>query len=238
MGVMGKCLPLMLAGILVALPQAKAADDRTGVLVGVDARAKSWYGYAGVTQHFGQHPYGDGIIARVVGFGGQYSYRTTAVAQGRIDSDYSAVEALVGYQKVYSALTLRAYAGAEYEGHDLSPSNSFDGNSGSHFGAKFRIDAETDFAAPNYGNLIATYGTARDRYWVRARAGRDFSGFVVGPELLATGDRYAHEERYGVFLNVRRLLPVGLSFSVGQARTPASSASVTPYATAEFSMTF
>lgn len=238
MGVMSKLLPLAMAGFLIGLPQAKASDDRTGILIGVDARQNSWYGYAGVTQHFGKNVYDDGVIGRLVGFGGQYSYTSPAVAQGRVDADYSALEALVGYQKVLPAVTLRFYAGAEYEGNSLSPANPYDGNSGQHYGAKVRFDAETDFAAPNYGNLIATYGTARDRYWIRARGGRDFSGFVVGPELMATGDVYAHEERYGAFLYVRRLLPVALTFSVGQARTPANSASVTGYATAEFSMSF
>ena len=60
----------------------------------------------------------------------------------------------------------------------------------------------------------------------------------LGPEILATGDHYAHEERYGVFVNVRHFLPALLSISAGQARTPAGSAGVTPYATMEFSMTF
>ena len=101
-----------------------------------------------------------------------------------------------------------------------------------------QVCAEDNTDSGNYYNLIATYGTARDRYWVRARGGRDFSGFVVGPEIIATGDRYVHEERYGVFVNVRRLLPAMLSISAGQARSPANSAYVTPYATAEFSMTF
>lgn len=231
-------LPLFLAGSLLAMPQAQAEGDKTGVLVGVDARQNSWYGYAGVTQHFGEHAYGDGIIGRLVGFSGQYRYASNVASQGGIDGDYTALEALLGYQKVFTAFTLRGYAGLDYEGHQLSPANPFDGNSGGHVGGKVRVDIESDFAMPNYFNLIGTYGSARDRYWVRGRAGRDFSGFVVGPELMATGDRYAHEERYGVFVNVRQFLPAMLSISAGQARTPANSASVTPYATMEFSMAF
>lgn len=231
-------LSLLLASSLLATSQVRADGDRTGVLVGVDARQHSWYGYAGVTQHFGENAYGDGVIGRLVGFSGQYRYSSTISSQGWVDGDYTGLEALVGYQKVFTALTLRGYAGLDYEGHQLSPSNQYDGNSGGHVGGKVRVDLETDFAMPNYFNLIATYGTARDRYWVRGRAGHDFSGFVVGPELIATGDHYAHEERYGVFVNVRRMLPAMLSISVGQARSPANSAYVTPYATAEFSMTF
>jgi len=231
-------LPLLLAGSLLAGPQAHAEGDKTGILVGVDARQHSWYSYAGVTRHFGEHAYGDGVIGRLVGFSGQYRYSSSVASQGWIDGDYTGLEALLGYQKVFTALTVRGYAGIDYEGHQLSPANSCDGNSGGHVGGKVRLDLESDFAMPNYYNLIATYGTARDRYWVRARGGRDFSGFVVGPEIIATGDRYVHEERYGVFVNVRRLLPAMLSISAGQARSPANSAYVTPYATAEFSMTF
>jgi len=230
-------LPLLLAGSLLGA-QAQAEGDKTGILVGVDARQHSWYSYAGVTQHFGEHAYGDGLIARVVGFSGQYRYASTVASQGRVDGDYTGLEAMLGYQKVFTAFTLRGYAGLDYEGHQLSPANRFDGNSGGHVGGKVRLDVESDFAMPNYVNLIATYSSARDRYWVRARGGRDFSGFVVGPEILATGDHYAHEERYGVFVNVRHFLPALLSISAGQARTPAGSAGVTPYATMEFSMTF
>lgn len=80
--------------------------------------------------------------------------------------------AMLGYQKVFTAFTLRGYAGLDYEGHRLSPANRFDGNSGGHVGGKVRLDVESDFAMPNYVNLIATYSSARDRYWVRARGGR------------------------------------------------------------------
>lgn len=232
-------LPLLAAGcILGASGLVQAEEKKTGILVGVDAREKLSYGYLGLTHHFGNHLLDDGLIARVVGFGGQYKYSSAAVAGGRVKADYTSLEALVGYQKVFTAVTLRGYVGAEYEGHDLSPDNVYDGNRGDHFGAKFRGEIETDFAAPNYANLIATYGTARDRYWVRARAGRDFSGYVVGPEVTAGGDRQSHEERLGVFVNFRTLLPAMLSISAGQAKSGKNSAGYTPYVTAEFSTVF
>lgn len=232
-------VPLLLTGCLLGAPALVAAEEaRTGVLVGVDAREKSSYGYLGLTHHFGKHLLDDGIVGRLVAFGGQYKYSSTGVAGGQVKADYTSLEVLLGYQKVFTAFALRAYAGAEYEGHDLSPNNPFDGNRGDHFGAKFRGDIETDFAAPNYGNLIATYGTARDRYWVRGRAGRDFSGYVVGPEIILTGDRLADEQRIGAFLNFRTLLPALLSISAGQAKTEKTSAGYTPYLTMEFSTTF
>lgn len=232
-------VPLLLAGSLLGAPGLVGAEETlTGVLAGVDARENSTYGYLGLTRHFGPHLLGDGIIGRLVGFGGRYKYSSTGVAGGQVKADYTSLEVLLGYQKVFTAFSLRAYAGAEYEGHDLSPNNTFDDNRGDHVGAKFRGEFETDFAAPNYGNLIATYGTARDRYWVRGRAGRDFSGYVVGPEMILTGDRLADEQRIGVFLNFRTLLPALLSVSAGQARTEKSSGGYTPYLTLELSTTF
>lgn len=229
---------ILCATALLGVSQARAEGDKTTALVGVDSRENSWYSYAGLTHHFGDNAYGDGIIGRLVGFGGDYDYRSTAVPQNRVDTDYTALEALVGYQKVYDTVTLRGYLGLDYERHKQSPDNQYDGNRGTHTGAKVRFDVESDFAQPNYYNLIATYGSARDRYWLRGRAGHDFSGFVVGPEIIATGDRYMSEERYGVFLNVRRMLPAMLSLSAGQARTPDRSAGTTPYVTVELTLTF
>lgn len=232
-------LPLLLASSLLLTPGlVRAEETKTGVLVGVDAREKSAYGYLGLTHHFGKHVLDDGFIARAVAFGGKYKYSSAAVAGGEVKGDYTAVEALFGYQKVLTAVTLRGYVGAEYEGNDLSPENTYDRNRGDHFGAKVRGEIETDFAAPYYGNLIATYSTARDRYWVRGRAGRDFSGYVVGPEILLSGDRQADEQRLGVFLNFRTLLPALLSISAGQAKTERTSAGYTPYVAMELSATF
>lgn len=228
----------ILAGCILGATAQVRADDRTGVLVGVDARENSYYGYAGLTRHFGENPFGDGVIGRAVVYGGEYQYSTTAVTGGQVRSDFAAVELLAGYQKVFTSFTLRGYAGAEYERHQLSPDNVFDSNRGDAFGAKVRADIETDFALPYYGNLIATYGSARERYWVRARGGWDFSGFVVGPEVIATGDKLAHEERAGVFMNVRAIAPSLVSVSAGWARTPSTSAGTTPYVTLEFSTTF
>lgn len=233
-----KIVSLMIAGVMLGSSGLSSAEGLNGVLVGVDARENSYYGYAGVTHHFGPNVLGDGIISRFVGYGGQYNYSSTAVAGGRVDADYSAFEALLGYQKVFDAFALRGYLGAEYEGHHLSPNNIYDSNRGDHFGGKLRAEFETDFAAPNYAAVIATYGTARDRYWVRARAGRDFSGYVVGPEIIGTGDRLASEGRLGVFLNVRTLLPAMLSVSAGVAKTEKNSAGETPYVTMEFSTNF
>ncbi|MGE5470533.1 MAG: cellulose biosynthesis protein BcsS [Bacteroidota bacterium] len=231
-------MPLLLAGSILAFSASSRADDMSGVLVGIDARENSSYGYLGVTHHFGQNILGDGVIGRVVGFAGKYEYLTPAVVGGEVKADYSALEVLAGYQKTFDAFTLRGYLGAEYEGNHLSPDNQFDRNRGDHWGAKVRGEFETDFAAPNYANVIATYSTARDRYWVRARAGRDFSGYVVGPEIIATGDRMFNEERLGVFVNFRNLLPALLSVSAGEARTDGNSTGHTPYVTMEVSTTF
>ncbi len=169
---------------------------------------------------------------------GRYKYDSTAVSSGHVNGDYKAFEALVGYKKNFDSFVLLSYIGAEFEEHDLSPKNIADRNRGNHWGGKARVDLETNFSSQNYGNLIATYGTARDRYWVRARGGRDFSGYVVGPEIIATGDREAHEERIGAFLNFRNFLPAYLSVSAGQAKSPKTSAGYTPYITMEYSTTF
>ena len=232
-------LPLLAAGLILgASSLARAEEGKSSVLVGVDGRENSTYGYVGMTHHFGTNALGDGIIGRAVAYGGDYEYTTNAVVGNRVKADFSAAEVLVGYQKVFTGFTLRGYLGAEYEGHQLSPNNPYDHTRGDSWGAKVRGEFETDFAAPNYANVIATYGSATERYWLRGRVGRDFSGYVVGPEVIATGNRAASEGRVGVFLNFRNLLPSLLSISAGQAKTSPRSAGYTPYFNVEYTYTF
>ncbi len=123
----------------------------------------SWYGYAGVTSSSASTPTVTASLPAWSASAASYRYASTVASQGRVDGDYTGLEAMLGYQKVhglYPAWLCRS----RLRGASLSPANRFDGNSGGHVGGKVRLDAESDFAMPNYVNLIATYSSARDRY--------------------------------------------------------------------------
>lgn len=231
-------LALTLAAGFIGVTPSALADGMSAVLAGIDARESSTYAYIGVSHHFGDNPQGDGVVSRVFGYYGDYKYSTELGGIGTVKAEFSAFEALLGYRKVTDNVVMHAYLGPEYEGSHLSPDNPDDGNRGDHYGVKFRADVETSYLSPNYANLIATYGTARDRYWVRGRAGRDFSGYVIGPEILASGDQHSQEKRIGVFVNINTLLPAFISLSAGHAITESRSAGHTPYMSMEVSTIF
>ena len=217
---------------------AQDMSNDTVLFAGVDAREKAHYPYLGVIHHFSGDTLASGFLARIVGYQVQYEYDTTAVPSGSVDGDASLLEIMGGYQKVYESFTLRGYSGLDYEYHDLSPNNRFDANSGSHVGGKIQGEFETDFFAPNYVGVIATYGSAVDRYWARARAGRVFHGIVVGPEVLTKGDREYNEQRIGAFLLFRNLAPALLTVSAGAADAGDSRGGHSPYISVEVSTTF
>lgn len=217
---------------------ANAGDMATTVIGGGDSRDQSSNYYAGVIHNFNGDMLSNGVLVRVVGLGSNYNYTSTAVAGGKVDGRVDRLEALVGYQKVTDTYALRWYVGLDYENHNLSPDNSFDSNRGTHTGAKVRGEYETDLATPNYLGLMASYGSANARYWASARAGRDFNGYVVGPEAVVLGDREYRENRLGVFLTFRKNLPFLFTVSAGSTNSPAIRAGVVPYVAIELLTTF
>lgn len=217
-----------------------AGDMGGGTVVfgGVDSREKAYYPYVGIIRNFSGDILSSGFLGRLVGFDSHYKYSTNTVSGGTVEGEAESLEALVGYQMVTESYALRGYVGLDYENHHLSPDNTFDSNRGTHFGYKVRGEFETDFAAQNYVGLMASYGSATERYWVRARAGRDLGGYVVGPEAMLTGNREYDEQRIGAFLIFRNILPALFTVSAGYSDSGNAHAGVGPYVSMELSTTF
>lgn len=187
-------------GDTILLGGANTSGDETGYL------------WLGVIHHFNGDILSDGLVARTMVFHSNYEYDTV---NNKTDASADGVNLLLGYQKVMNSFSAIGYLGLEYEDHGFSPDNKFDDNRGGDAGVRARVDLETHFSSPNYGGLIASYGTAKDRYFSRLRGGREFSGLVVGPEAVFMGDQGYNEQRFGVFVTARTLLPVLFSTSIG-----------------------
>jgi len=210
----------------------------TILFAGGDIRENTSYPYVGVIHHFSGDILADGFLVRATAYQANYEYDSAAVVGGEVDGRADGADLMIGYQKVMDSFALRGYIGIDYEDHDLSPDNIFDSNRGSDTGVKVQVELETDYASPNYVSLIASHGSAKDRYWARFRAGRDFSGYVVGPEVLFTGDDEYDENRIGAFVTVRKLLPVSLSISAGHSNTDGNRGGNSAYLNFEISRTF
>lgn len=176
------------------------AQDSTIVFGGADGREKSYYGYLGLLHHVNPDIAGEGALVRVFGLYGEYDYKSAVVPRGDVDADMVAGDVMLGYQWTVDKGVLRGFAGLDYEDHDLSPNNRYDSNRGSDLGVKFQGEFETDYLSQYYAGVIGSYGTAKERYWLRARGGYNFGGYIVGPEGVLTGDQEYDEQRIGAFL--------------------------------------
>lgn len=223
-----------------AAPATPIKIYSTVLFGGFDARRDSYYGYGGVVSALNGNIATDGFLVRVLGLYNPYKYSSTAVAGGNVDGKETAFEAMLGYQKYFPGLTVRLYAGLDYEGHRLSPSNPFDRNEGDHWGVHVRGELDAPYFAKWYYNLHGSYGSATERYWVRGRAGYNFSGIIVGPEGLVTGNWVTKEQRVGAFLIFRnpQLLPFEVSFSGGYSNTDEIRGGKSAYGTVELSVAF
>ncbi len=222
---------------------AAQAQSSTLGFAGVDARERSYYGYVGVRHHFSGDMTTDGFLLRAVGLYGAYDYDSTAVAGGEVDADVISGDAEIGYQKIFGGVALRAYAGVEYEDHDLSPNNSFDSNEGSDVGVRLQGEIETDFFSPYYGNLIVSYGGAKERLWARLRGGYNLDGYIFGPEAQVSNNEESTDRRLGAFVMVPLLAqtgvgPLGLSVSAGYSDTSDRRGGASPYGNLELAIGF
>lgn len=221
-----------------ALTANAYAQDSTLLFAGVDGREKSWYSYVGARHHFSGDLTSDGFLLRAFALYGQYDYTSNAVAGGKVDGDVVGFDTMLGYQKRLESIYLRGYVGLDYEDHDLSPDNVFDSNRGSDFGVKVQGEIETDLRSPYYGALIASYGSAKERYWARLRGGYNLNGYIVGPEGLATGNDESSEQRLGAFLMLTNLGPVGLTVSTGYSDVDDNRGGGSLYGTLELTTSF
>lgn len=234
----------ILAGSLYLAPAAYAADATAAstpsnvAFVGGDVTEDSWYPYIGLIHHFSGSLTNDGWLFQAFGFYSPYEYTTNAVPGGKVNGDAAAFDVMIGYQKVLSQFTLRGYTGPEFENDELSPNNTFDHTRGSDAGVKVQGEIETNYDTPFYGDLIGNYGTAKDRYWTRLRAGYDFQRFIVGPEAQAIGNEEYDEQRVGAFLTIKNVGPTWISIAAGLSSKRPNRGGDSAYGTLEVSTTF
>ena len=224
----------------IGLSGVANADEMNGidtiVFAGGDVRESANYAYIGLIHHFSGDILSDGFLVRALAGHSNYDYHT--LSDQKIDAKADSYEFMLGYQKVMDTFSARGYVGFESEDHELTPDNLLDKNRGTDTGVKVQVELETDFASLDYGSLVASYGTAKERYWARIRGGHEFSGLVVGPEAVRLGDQEYNENRVGLFLTARNILPAMLSVSAGYAQPDTYRGPSGPYFTLEASRSF
>jgi hypothetical protein len=167
------------------------------------------YFYSGVIYALNRDLGRDGILLRAYGGSVDYEYDDASVAGGRVDGDGIQGDAMIGYIWHLGRANFSAYVGVDYQKYDLSPQPALPGVDGSEVGFKVAADIASA-GGPLYYTLQATYSTAFDSYWARARIGYDAGRFVIGPEAIALGNESFDAQRIGGFATLRFELTPGI----------------------------
>lgn len=168
---------------------------------GADAIRHSWSTYSGVNWS----PFGkiaqDGLRVRLSGGYGEYRYPGSI--GGRTETIYGTAafaDLLVGYQWGLGALTLKAFGGATFDGHVLTP---FDGNNpvnANATGAKGVVEGWLNINPATWAQVDLAYGTAHASYNSRLRVGhRIANGLSIGVEGGGFGNAASDNGRLGGF---------------------------------------
>ena len=224
------------AACFIGLSGVAVAADDTSIYAGVNHRDQANFSYIGVTHNLTDEYFAEGVLIRAKAGVANYDYSTTL--QPKVDGKADMFEFMIGYQKAMQTYLARAFIGLDYEDHTLNPDNLFDKNRGSDQGAKVALEVETDPTTPNYGLVLASYGSAKDRYRVKVRAGQEYFGLIGGVEAVLLGDQAYKENRIGIFVNAKRTAPVMFSVGAGFADPDSYRGDIGAYLTLEVSRMF
>ena len=176
---------------------------------GAEATTDAWLVYGGVTAApFSKDIYSDGIRLRVVSGYGQYSYqgerfiatlsRDPQIVKFHAETEF--VDALVGYQMRFDALTAKVFVGVSAINHAIAPTDCFDHRvrdshptryvpqcnpaGGFDFGFKGAIELWLNLDENSWMSLNLSYTTAHDTSAASFRQGyRILPSLSLGPEL-------------------------------------------------------
>jgi hypothetical protein len=196
-----KSLAAIAAGLLLSSATAKA--DSTSVWTGADVAPHSYFTYAGgVTALSGQAVGSqDGFLLRAGAGYGHYEYDTVAVAGGKVETDLTVGELMLGYSVFFARGSFALYVGGNAERHDASavdPGNSVRGTEGG-------LKTSADFKLAPMENVslgaLGAYSTAFESYWTRFDASYDVGPFSIGPEATFLGNEGFNQSRFGLALS-------------------------------------
>ena len=202
------------AGLLAAnLAHAGSDQPKAEIFSGLEASNNAVSGYLGGGYALGKGLYEPGWRVRAVAAFGRYDYRGAPFDRGAdlattFDGEASYGAALLGYQFRAQALFLKIFAGVEAEDQSITPRDPDNSVQGSAVGMKVLAESWLDLSPSWFGSLDASYGTAFQEYWSRARI-----GYRVGPRVAlgleggALGNEEYDAGRGGGFvrLNIRAL---------------------------------
>lgn len=192
---------------------------------GADATRNAWSSYTG----FNWAPFGKLVDAgwrmRLAGGYGEYRYEGGRPRQS-IYGSAAFADLLVGYQMAFGDLTLKAFAGATFDGHLLAPFDETNPVNGSATGAKAVVESWLNLSPSAWLQVDGAYGTAHAGYTTRVRIGwRAMHSISLGVEGGAFGNEASRSSRGGAFVRYEWLagelsVSGGVSGDIAEPRNP------------------
>jgi len=221
-------------------PASRKTDraDATAVFWGLNGKEDAYFLYGGAVHALNGDLASEGYLLRgFVGFG-EYDYRNSGIAGGKVDGDIVSLDASVGYQIFVDNMRLTGYVGVAFENNDLSPNDPGNSTRGDEVGVKLQGEIASVGLAPWHWSALASYGSANDSYWARVRVGYEVTQFIIGPEGLLMGNDEYDGQRIGGFITLPQLGAVSVSLSGGYADVDGTQGDSSAYGSVDFSTAF
>ena len=212
---------LLLAAAALAVFSNSAEAKSTSIFAGTSFTEDSDYTYIGGVTALNSDLDKDGFLARALIGAGGYDYSRTPSPS--VDGDVISGDIMVGYQKFFgdnplTASRITLFAGIDHQNHDLSPNDPANQVNGSETGFKTQLEAEFKPTKTTQFDILGSYSTAFDTYWVKTQFGCNALGVNIGPELAFLGNEAFDQQRYGLFVNQINLVnTLDLGISAGYA---------------------
>ena len=155
-----------------------------------------------------------GMRIRIAGLGGTYSYISSTPGLGRVTGTLADGSFMAGYEWVTKRATIAIYGGPEISSNHLSAYDPSNVVKGTRLGFRMGVDF---YVMPTEGTMlsgVAYYSTNNDAYYGRLKFGFAFAEHLyIGPELVALGDDYFQQWRFGGHISGMQLglLQLGVS---------------------------
>jgi len=223
--------PAMAQGWAVRV-EPVAVEPWREVWAGAEATGQTWSAYTGLTAALGGSIRDDGWRFRSVSGYGRYHYQGYRyvgghpIALATIEGRSHFADVMLGYQARFDWLTIKAFAGVNLDGHQLSPDDPANAARGIGYGAKAALETWLNLSEQAWVSIDQSYATAHNNFSVRARAGyRLLPELSIGPEAGATGTRETQNGRAGGFLRYEgpwgeTSVSAGVSGDIAKPTTP------------------
>jgi hypothetical protein len=174
---------------------------------GAQATANSWYAYSGLIYAVDGDVFADGWRLKATTGGGNYSYDGRLPLQSpdspgvRFQGTVVTGEVSGGYQQRLGPMIARAFLGASYVDHQISPDDVFNQVSGTAVGAVASADLWLDIDARAWVSAGGSYDTAFSTYAAYLSAGyRVLPELSLGVEAGAFGNGTVDAGKVGALL--------------------------------------